>query len=426
MRKVLIIGYFAPYRGGSGRMLGLAKYLHEFGWEPIILTATLETRPEQKFRLIETPYPGDIFSFWRKIFARLGLEPKKSITEQIKTRSGIASQKSFVDWLRTKYQELFAYPDTEKRWRKPALRAATEFLKKGKVDAIISVWPVTSHLIAEKMKAEFGIPWIADFPDPWSENHDYPYGKIRKWFDRKLEIKTIKTADVLTAASPGYAEKEESVNRRKVEAIPLGFDPAAGYDKQFLLTKKFTVTYTGTIYTNKQDPTKLLKAVSELIKEGVMDEENLEIRFFGSPRSWLRKSILELGLQKVAFEYGPVSKTESIAKQRESQILLILGWEDEKETGIYTLKTFEYLAAKRPILFTGGRENEKIKNIIRETKAGVCALTVQEIKDQLRAFYGEFRKNGSVAYRGDSSQINKYSYRTMAEKFAKILDNITK
>jgi len=41
MKKVLIITYYWPPAGGPGvqRVLKFAKYLPEFGWQPVILTA---------------------------------------------------------------------------------------------------------------------------------------------------------------------------------------------------------------------------------------------------------------------------------------------------------------------------------------------------------------------------------------------------
>jgi len=425
MKKVLIIGYFWPYRGGSGRMLGLAKYLSEFGWQPTILTTALETKPSAKFNYIETPYPGDIFSFWRKIFKFLKFEEKKSITEQLKSKIGVESQDSFIDWLRTKYQEIFAFPDTEKKWHRPALAAARELLKKEKFNAVISVWPVTSHLIAKRLKQDYQIPWIADFPDPWSENHNYPYGKIRKFFDRKLEIKTITKADAITAASPGYARKEENLHQRPAIVITHGFDPESIPSEIVPLTKKFTITYTGTIYPKKQDPTKLFLAVKELIAEKEIDSREIEIRFYGNKYSWLDLEIQKYALKNIAIQYGRVSKKEVIKRQAESQILLLLCWEDLKETGVYPLKTFEYLASQRPILATGGSENEDIKKIIEETKSGVSAITVDEIKDCLKIFYQEYKRTGGVSYRGDPKKIEQYSYQSMAKKFADVLNQIT-
>ncbi|MBE3139730.1 MAG: glycosyl transferase family 1, partial [Thermoplasmata archaeon] len=44
MNKVLIITYYWPPSGGAGvqRWLKFAKYLPEFGWEPVILTVDPE------------------------------------------------------------------------------------------------------------------------------------------------------------------------------------------------------------------------------------------------------------------------------------------------------------------------------------------------------------------------------------------------
>ena len=426
MKKVLIIGYFWPYLGGSGRIPGFAKHLPESGWQPTILTAPLGIKPIEKFNYIETSYSGDIFSFWRKILRGFGFETKKSVTEQIKLKTGIKSKHSFIDWLRTKYQEIFAFPDTEKKWYKPALVTARKLLKKEKFDAIISVWPVISHLIAKRLKEEYQIPWVADFPDPWSENHAYPYGKIRKFFDRKLETKTIASADVITAASPGYAKKEEILHQRPAIVITHGFDPENIPKEKIPLTKKFTLTYTGTIYPQKQDPTKLFLAIKELIEQKEIDSREIEVRFYGDKQSWLDLEIQKYGLKNIAIQYGRVPKGESIKKQCESQTLLLLCWEDKKEIGVYPLKIFEYLISQRPILATGGSENEDIKKIIEETKSGVSAVTIEGIKDCLKIFYQEYKRIGATSYYGDFKKIEEYSYRSMAKKFAKVLNQIIK
>ena len=62
MKRVLIITFFFPPRPGvaSLRLRGLAKYLPDFGWEPVILTPKLPKAPDPRFRVIETPYPGDV------------------------------------------------------------------------------------------------------------------------------------------------------------------------------------------------------------------------------------------------------------------------------------------------------------------------------------------------------------------------------
>ena len=56
MKKVLIITYHFPPKPGIApiRPAGLAKYLPENGWEPIVLTSLLPVRPETPFKVIET------------------------------------------------------------------------------------------------------------------------------------------------------------------------------------------------------------------------------------------------------------------------------------------------------------------------------------------------------------------------------------
>lgn len=430
MKKVLIVGFFRPYFPyGSARILGLAKYLQEFGWQPTVLTP-LETQPlaDDRFRVARTPYSGDVLSFWRNLLKKfVHVEKGESYTQTIKELLNILSKKSIIDRMQIWYQAVFAYPDAERKWRAPALRVARDLLQRERFDAVISVWPVTAHFVAKELKAEFNIPWVADFPDPWSENHDYPFGRVRKYFDRRLEIKTIRGADALAAAAPGFAEKQRQLHRRPVAMISHGFDPDTQNVPPAPLTKKFTVTYTGTIYPdNKQNPEKIMKALSELIAAGLIDRANVELRFFGKRLTWLEGLITRNRLEGVTRQYGRVSPSEAAARQRESQVLLLLGWEESDPVGgFYPFKAFEYLAAGRPILVTGGAPNEDIKTIVQQTSAGVAAQDVPEIKDQLLRWYREYLADGAVSYRGNRREIEKYSYRETARKFAATLDTVS-
>ena len=67
-KRVLIITYYFPPRPSvaSLRLRGLAKYLPEFGWESVILTAVLPGDPEDRFTVIQTPYPGDVSALLKK------------------------------------------------------------------------------------------------------------------------------------------------------------------------------------------------------------------------------------------------------------------------------------------------------------------------------------------------------------------------
>jgi hypothetical protein len=434
MKKVLII---ANLFHASPRIPGLVKYLTEFGWEPTILTVPIgnELRNslgfpagfQEKIRIVETPYRGDIFWFWRKIFKLLGFRTDKSILTQTKEKIGITSQKSFIDSLFNLYRTIFAYPDEEKNWKSPALKVAGELLAKERFDAIISSSsPVTSHIIANNLKQKYKIPWVADLRDLWTQNHNYSYPRWRKMFEERLEVKTLQIADALVTVSQIDTEKLKILHKKEtVYTITNGFDPEKVNDPPTKLTSKFTITYTGQIYTGKQDPVKFLVALNNLISDKIIEPEDIEVRFYGREEIWLKNEIEKYKLFSIVKQFGQVSREIALKKQWESQLLLLLNWEDPKEKGLYTSKVFEYLAAKRPILVTGGYGSDVLEELIKETKAGVYCPNVEDIKKALKDFYLEFKQKGRVDYTGDWRKIEKYSYREMARKFAEILNKIT-
>jgi hypothetical protein len=63
--------------------------------------------------------------------------------------------------------------------------------------------------------------------------------------------------------------------------------------------------------------------------------------------------------------------------------------------------------------------------LLDETRAGVYAKTVEDVKEALTKLYSQYKREGKTAFTGDIKEINEYSYREMAKKFAEILDGIT-
>lgn len=424
MKKVLIIGFLHPFtiqRKGSFRQLPLAKQLPEFGWQPIVLTGPLDKKLKVPFRVVETSY-RDALAFWKRLFR---LNPNAGVGEQLKERLGIANRKSLLDFFLTRGEEILYYPDSAKGWKPFALRASEELLQQESIDAIISCSnPVTSSLVVSKLKDKYKIPWVADFADLWSQNHDYHYSPLRRWLDRRLELKTLSKTDALVTVSEPWAEKLRALHRGKsVYTITHGFDPEEVNIPPASLTSKFTITYTGTIYAGKQDPTKLFAALRDLISDKAMEPSDIEVRFYGTRAVWLEREINRYGLSNVVKHYERLPKEVAVGKQRESQLLLLLRWEDPQEHGWHSGKLYEYLAARRPILATGGAK-DVIQELLEETGAGICAATIEEMKRTLQKLYQEYKLKGKVAYSGIESKINKYSHQEMARKFAEILDSL--
>lgn len=430
MKKVLIVAHL--FRA-SPRIPGLVKYLPEFGWQPIILTTPIGENPASRFgppndfknhnRVIETDCPP-VLGFWKKL---LGFNPSEDTGIPVKKRFDITSEKSsyrLLSWIYKKGAAII-YPDADKGWRPFAVKAGSVLLQNEDICATISSSsPVTSHLIAKELKVKYKIPWVADFRDLWSQNHGYPYGPVRKFFDRRLELKTLLPADALVTVSPLWAEKLRALHKGKTTyTITNGFDPDKMSKGRIDLTPKFTITYTGRVlYTGKQDFSKLFAALQDLITARTINPKDAEVRFYNPENELLARGIEEYELSAVAKQYGTVPREISFEKQRESQLLLLLNWEDQRERGWYPLKIFEYLAAQRPILSIGGSGDDVVKDLLDETKAGIYCKTVEDIKEVLSKLYSEYKRKGKISYNGDTEKINKYSYREMARKFAEVLD----
>ncbi len=424
-KNVLVIAYyFYPFQNvASLRFRGLAKYLDEFGWTPHFLTTSLPDKPDERFCVIQTHYPGNAGALLKQKFH---FNPRKGLQEQIKIPAAILENKlpittKMVDFIRG----FIAYPDEQKKWLPYAVETGHQALLTESFSAIISsAGPVTAHLIAAGLKKMHGLPWIADFRDLWTQNHYYPYVLARRLIEKKLERKTIAYADALVTVSQPLADKlGELHSGKKIFTITNGFDPDEIQETP--LTKQFTITYAGLVYAGKQNPEPLFAAVKKLIDQQVIHSKNIVIRFFGPPLHWLDEEIKRYRLETVARQYGSVPREIVLSKQRESQILLLLNWNDPNEKGVYTGKIFEYLAARRPIFALGGAADDVVSHLLNETGAGIHVVSEQSILKTLKSWYLEYWSFGCVRYRGKQNAINQYSHREMARKYAQLLDDIT-
>ena len=239
------------------------------------------------------------------------------------------------------------------------------------------------------------IPWIADFRDLWTQNHYYKYSGIRRFFEKRLELDTLSSANALTTISHPFSEKlKEFHKNKKVYTITNGYDPEQ-INPKIPLTKKFSITYTGKIYKGRQDPEPLFRVLKALIDGKNLDPETIEVDFFGYHEGWLTSDIKKYQLENVVRLHGQISRKESVQKQRESQVLLLLTWNDPHEKGVYTAKLFEYLAAGRPILALG-LPGSVVTDLLNQTHAGVNVSSDAEIKEQILKDYREYKENGFV------------------------------
>ncbi|KZX15833.1 hypothetical protein MBCUT_12530 [Methanobrevibacter cuticularis] len=290
MKKVLLIAFYFNQTNeiASKRLRGLAKYLTNFDWEPIVIVPKLDNFPSinHEFNVIETHYE-DMLDKWLnkfKLNSSFNSNNDFNITtptvDNININStvdnsdfnstvdnsdfnstvdnsdfnstvdnsdfnstvdnsdfnstidnnnfnSITSTNKLSSKIISMMGEVFAYPDGMKYWYKPAIEASQNIIENNDIDAIISSsWPITSHIIAKNIKKQYNIPWIADLRDLWNMNPYVHHTFIRSFFERRLEIKTFKYADALTTTTERAALKLKSLHKDKnVYPILSGFDP---------------------------------------------------------------------------------------------------------------------------------------------------------------------------------------------------------
>ena len=126
--------------------------------------------------------------------------------------------------------------------------------------------------------------------------------------------------------------------------------------------------------------------------------------FTGCEDEWLQQEIEAFGLSHLVKQNGQIPKNIAIEKQQESQLLLLLNWEDQREKGVIPQKIYDYLSALRPILSLGGSGNDVIEQLLNETRAGIYCSTSTEALTALAKFYSEFKYLGNCTLPGKSEK----------------------
>lgn len=429
MKRVLIITYYWPPSGGSGvqRWLKMSKYLPENGWQPVIYTTkdaeypivdpSLEKDVVPEVEVIRRPII-EPYTLYKKF---LGIKKEDTI------KAGFASEMKKSGWkenLSVWIRGNCFIPDARCWWVKPSVKYLKNYLKEHPVDAIISTGPPHSmHLIAMKLKEDLGIPWIADFRDPWTEIDFYDELHLTPWADRKqhkLEYEVLTKADKIVTIGWECAKGLGKLGNRNVRVIPNGYDWDWETQVQDIaLSEKFTITHLGVITPSRNAPT-LWKALQELKTEIEEFDKNLTINLIGQVDQSVVGDIRKFDLTNNTQFIPHVPHDEVLRWQQSSQVLLLLVNNSPNAKGIITGKLFEYIASGRPILCIGPKDGDAAR-IIDKAKAGTTVdfENKETMKEVLRGLYQRYLTKELT--NNSLTNVQQYSRRTLAEEYAKII-----
>ncbi|HEX5112090.1 MAG TPA: glycosyltransferase, partial [Saprospiraceae bacterium] len=334
MKKFLLITYYWPPAGGAGvmRWAKMSKYISEFGWEPVIYTPSngetgmhdeslLKEIPSH-IEMVKTPIwePYDLY----KTF--LGRSKKD------KVYSGFINEKkkvSLAQRISVFIRGNFFIPDARMFWIKPSVKFLKAYLKDHPVDAIVSTGPPHSmHLIAEKIHHLTGIPWIADFRDPWTNIDFYRDLQLSGWADKKhhrLELKVLKNASkVVTVTWRSRDEFKALCGRDDIEVVPNGFDeadfPKINADH---LDKEFSFIHVGSMNRDR-NPVAFWDAIKNALQQMPEIKRDLKIKLVGPVDFSVRQSVKEMGLSDVTDFIEYVPHTQAVQLQQKAQVVLLV------------------------------------------------------------------------------------------------------
>lgn len=426
MKKVLIIAYYWPPAGGAGvqRVLKYAKYLPEFGWEPIILSVNSPDSPIEDLSLLDDISPNtkiyktkalEPFNLYKKITGKKADEKISSDILVDKTRSSFAEKVS--RWIRL---NVFI-PDAKIGWIPYAVKTGLKIIEEEKIDLIFSSSPPhTVQVIAKKLAHKSKLKWVADFRDPWLEIVHYQEQKrssITEYIDRKLEKSVLKNADTIITISADIKKLFLSkVNNINCKIIPNGFDES---DFQELNREKgdhFIIAYTGVINKTRV-PYVFLKVLNKIINiDGI---KNIKFVIAGNTCSEFNEAVSENMLSEYVELKGYLSHHESTNILQTSSLLLLIIDNVPQNKGFLTGKIFEYLGAKTPIFGIGPVDGDA-DNILIESKSGKIINYDDEdgAYKLLKEMYDDWNKN-IINYK---FEVEKYSRKGQTEELAQIFN----
>lgn len=377
MRALLLLYYFPPSGGpGVQRGVKLCRHLPAAGIEPAVVTVEPSTYDGPEEYAPDPTLTSDVPEGLRVVRAGGG--------EGRALRRALQRARIFRLAWHAAPRRFF---ERQAGWHAAALAALLAEIERGKPDVLLtSSQPYVAHLAGLAAHRRTGIPWVADFRDPWTSSwgRSWPSERAFRWeTDREDEV--LDAATRVVANTPG--SRAELLARRpwipaaKVDVVPNGYDPRdfdvppAARDADSLV-----VVHSGAFRArppgaeraglrrrvdarafapipfdlSTHSPAALLRALANPRVRAA--PRRVTARLVGPlPEGW-RRLARELGVEDRVDVAGPAPHRESIAHVLAADLLYLptVTREDGERVSNVPAKTYEYLGSGRPIAALAG------------------------------------------------------------------------
>jgi glycosyltransferase involved in cell wall biosynthesis len=408
--KLLIVSwYFPPVNTiGALRVGKFARFLIERGHDLAVVAGSRWGPPEtlplgaSLERVVHAGW-ADVNAPLRLAQRRSGRAPGKDapaaavVPPELGSAAAGAAGPSLRRRLGGFYVNLTNLPDSRIGWFPGAYGGARRLCRDWRPDLIFASGPPFTALLAGRaLSARLRRPWVAELRDRWADD---PYEELPPWraaIDHWLERRILRSAAALVTVTEPWAASYRRKYDKPVATIYNGYDPLDfdGPETGALPSPPrphMVIGYTGGIYPGRRDPSPLFAALRLL----GTDAERIRIIFCGTEPRHVLPLAESAGVAHLVELRDSVPYRQSLAFQRQSDVLLLMQWNDPREQGNCPGKFFEYIASLRPVLLLG-LEDGVPATILRQRSAGWCLNDPPAIAAQLRRWLDEKDKLGRV------------------------------
>lgn len=432
MIKVLILSYYFPPAGGSGvqRWMFFSRYLPENGIEPIVITVDVD---KASYRFIDYSLEKNVSGIkiirtkTREIlslysFLRGG--DKRSNIPQ-----GFAGEPnpSFLQKISRFIRGNIFLPDARRGWNRFAYQQSVKTIKSENIGIVITTGPPHStHLVGRKLKKKYGIKWIADFRDPWTEvyyNRALYKSRLANKIDSAMERRVLNEANTVVTIGPGMQKmlqgKLPEPQRSKVHYVYNGFDGEL-FDRLVKIPADyFCISHLG-ILSENQPIDAFLEGLRLCLDRNIGMKRNFRLQFVGdiSP-SIIKKAEEKIGRENLEL-VGYVQHAEAVQYMKNADLLLNSFAISDDSSLLVSGKLMEYIATGNPIIGLGHPEGDAALLMKRNPHMSVFDReNILGITLFIEMIYLHWL-NKDVQYSTDES-YKKYSRQNMTRELSQII-----
>jgi len=424
MKKILMVINFFPPAGGGGvyRPLSFVKYLVSSGWEVTVLT----------------PKPGE---FWIEDRSLLDRVPDKARVERtfslsgqrlinllkrnggkrksVRSSSGFGILRALADFL--------LVPDTYIGWFPFALRRGKKLIEQLHFDCIYSTSPPDStHLIAKRLSSWSGIPWVADFRDPWINLYlKDPPTPIHRFLHERFEGLVMSATKIIVTTNWHKDELERKYGARDLVKIPNGYDEDdfKGLENIVSEQEKFEILHCGMLTLGRTSKP-FLQGLARFLDDNQDADKRIRVSFIGARESRNEEWVRSFGLEGIVSFEDNIPHTECVVREKKASVLLLIKHDNQRYVGMVPGKLYEYIGARRPILAVvpEGEASEIVRKLNRGEVADIS--DPEDVARKIDRLYRLFL-SGMLDSNYNLSKSEEYTRRVQAEKLIEVLNDVT-